>query len=85
MFPTAPNVASGNEIFELGLNIDQVALLARLKGVTFAESTVAVALVNMFINRLVPATNCNAPTGGVKVEVYNARPFTIRVFAMNPV
>jgi len=56
-----------------------------LKGVAFAESNVAVALVNMFMRRLVPVTNCSAPIGGVKLEVYKAVPFTMRTFPMNPV
>jgi hypothetical protein len=86
MFPTAPNLASGNEeTLGLGLSGDQLAPFARTRGVIFAESTVAVALENMFMSRLVPATNCNAPSGGVKVAVYTALPFTIRTFPMNPV
>ena len=85
MFPTAPSVASANEaVFELGLNDDQLAWF-KAKGAAFAESNVDVALVNMFIRRLVPVTNCSAPTGGVKFAVYIAVPFTIRTFPMKPV
>ena len=87
MFPTEPNVASANEsVLGFGLNADQVAPYSGPpKGVTFAESTATVALENMFMRRLVPDTNCNAPTGGVKAAVYKALPFVMRMLPMNPV
>jgi hypothetical protein len=53
--------------------------------VLFAESVKAVALENMFINKLVPATNVKADVGGVKFAVYNAVPLTMRTPPMKPV
>ena len=83
MFPIDPNVASVLVVI-FGLRANQYAWFEP-KDALFAESNVAVALVNMFMRRLVPLTNCKAPVGGVKLEVYNAVPFTIRTFAMKPV
>jgi hypothetical protein len=51
----------------------------------FAESVNAVALENMFINKLVPAMKVNADVGGVKFVVYNAVPLTIRTPPIKPV
>jgi hypothetical protein len=53
--------------------------------VLFAESVKAVALENMFINKLVPATNVKADVGGVKFVVYNAVPLMMRTPPMKPV
>jgi hypothetical protein len=69
----------------IGLNMDQAALLFNVNPVPFAESVNAVALENMFINKLVPETNVKAEVGGVKFAVYNAVPLTMRTPPMKPV
>ena len=81
LIPTFPLLSSARLLS--GLRLDQLAdVPIKLNAVEFTESVKAVALVAMFIRRLVDGPAVRGLAGGKKLVVYNAVPLRMRRFPM---
>jgi hypothetical protein len=77
--PTFPLLSSARLLS--GLKFDHAAPFENVKAVEFTESVKAVALVAMFIKRLVDGPAMRGLAGGKKLMVYSAVPLRMRRFA----